>query len=236
MLFFRRNFVRWLNLAAPEGYKVSDYSLFWRAVDDEVNEAFETGDPAFVKETLVEIKSVIANHFARFARPNPGETVVVYPGHPLAGFDWKTAKNGPDDPCGIGDRHKQRGPEKNKAFNSVDGSRQSKRIPVVMLTETEWVEPGGGRLVVPAGSIGRLVDDVGLELAGNPRERDAIIATLKHVRGEGVASVAIWLFGQVRVVERSIIEIGDRRLGIECDSANLTRKPTAWPMSAKSRC
>jgi hypothetical protein len=211
MLILRRNFVRWLNQAAPEGYRMSDFALFWRAVHDEVEEAIATGDPAFVKEALVEIKSIIANHFTRFARPNPGETVVVHPGHPLANFDWETAKTGVANACDIDDRHKQRGDEKNKAFDSVDGSRQTKRIPVVMLSETEWVKPGGERIVVPAGTIGRLVEDVGRELAGNRKERDAIIATLKHVRSDGVACVAIWLNGRVRVVDRSIVKVSVRR-------------------------
>jgi hypothetical protein len=79
-------------------------------------------------------------------------------------------------------------------------------IPATITSATEWAEPGGGRSIIPAGTVGRIAIDLG-EIPDLHR-REQVSATLAAKAREGEPALPVLLAGSVRVLPASLVRVG----------------------------
>lgn len=80
--------VEWLNEAAPVEYKLEEE--FWCSFDRQLEAAVETGDVDHLDAEIDRLKHLAVAHFLPFhTLPEPGETLVTFPGHELLDFTWE---------------------------------------------------------------------------------------------------------------------------------------------------
>jgi hypothetical protein len=79
-------------------------------------------------------------------------------------------------------------------------------IRATITSTTEWAEPGGGRSIIPAGTVGRIAIDLG-EIPDLHR-REQVSATLAAKAREGEPALPVLLAGSVRVLPASLVRVG----------------------------
>jgi hypothetical protein len=81
------------------------------------------------------------------------------------------------------------------------------KIPATITSATEWAEPGGGREIIGAGTVGRIAIDLAAEIPDLHR-REQVSATLAAKAREGEPALPVLLAGSVRVLPASLVRVG----------------------------
>jgi len=80
-------------------------------------------------------------------------------------------------------------------------------IRATITASTSWAEPGGGRSIIPEGTVGRIAIDLGAEIPDLHR-REQVSATLAAKAREGEPALPVVLGGSVRVLPFGIVRVG----------------------------
>lgn len=80
-------------------------------------------------------------------------------------------------------------------------------IPAMITSATEWAEPGGGRSMIPAGTVGRIAIDLKAEIP-DLRLREQVASTLAMKARNGEPALPVHLGGSVRVLPAGIVRVG----------------------------
>ncbi len=80
-------------------------------------------------------------------------------------------------------------------------------IPAMITSATEWAEPGGGRSMIPAGTVGRIAIDLKAEIP-DLRLREQVASTLATKARNGEPVLPVHLGGSVRVLPAGIVRVG----------------------------
>jgi hypothetical protein len=80
-------------------------------------------------------------------------------------------------------------------------------IPAMITSATEWAEPGGGRSMIPAGTVGRIAIDLKAEIP-DLRLREQVASTLAAKARQGEPALPVLLEGSVRVLPAGIVRVG----------------------------
>ncbi len=107
------------------------------------------------------------------------------------------------------------------ASGGIEVSAKFDRAPEPILVETvqdgHWTEPGRGPFVIPAGTEGRLVEDLDQEMAGDPFGRREVQLAVSIDRKRGKDPVAVDIDGLIRVLDRSKITLKE---AMACPNTN----------------
>ena len=80
-------------------------------------------------------------------------------------------------------------------------------IPATITSATEWAEPGGGRSILAAGTVGRIAIDLAAEIPDLHR-LEQVSATLAAKARSGEPALPILVAGSVRVLPASCVRVG----------------------------
>jgi hypothetical protein len=80
-------------------------------------------------------------------------------------------------------------------------------IPATITSATEWAEPGGGRSIIPAGTVGRIAIDLKAEIPDLQR-REQVASTLSSKARQGEPALPVVLENEVRVLPLGIVRVG----------------------------